>query len=266
MGIQRISHIAFAVVMIGWGVVGLVKGDFAPGWLPVPESMPARPELAYVCALVCIAAGVGLLWQRTVSLAARAFFFWLLLWLVFLRIPWLVVDFGIGTWWSASSTAMITGAAWSLYISLAGEWDRQRIGFVVSDRGLLTARILFGIGLIPIGLAHFLYVEATAPLVPEWLQWPLFWAYFTGATFIAAGLAIIAGILARLAAVLVTLQIALMTLFVWVPLAVADRLTAFQWGELEVSIILTACAWVVADSYSETPWLAIGSNARRDLK
>jgi uncharacterized membrane protein len=184
-------------------------------------------------------------------------FGWLLLWLLVLRIPWMVIDFGVNTWWSASSTALIAATAWVLYISLANDWDRQRFGFFTGDKGLRIARALFGLGLIPIGLAHFLYLEATAPLVPAWMQWPVFWSYFTGGAFIAAGLAMIFGVFPRLAALLVTLQIALLTLLVWLPMAIAGRLNAFQWGELEFSIVLIACAWVVADSYRGSPWLAL---------
>ena len=262
MRVARASHVFFAVVLIGWGILGLVKGDFAPGWQPVPVSMPAREGLVYLCAIVCIAVGAGMFWRRTSALAARVFFFWLLIWLLLLRLPWMVIAFGIDHWWSASSTALITAAAWTIYISLADDWDRRRFGFITNKKGLLIARVLFGLGLIPIGLAHFLYVEATAPLVPPWLQWPVFWAYFTGASFIAAGLASITGVLARLAAVLVTLQIALMTIFVWLPLAAEGRLTAFQWGELELSIVLTACTWVVADSYQEAPWFALAPDSQ----
>ena len=250
-------------MIIGWGILGLIKGDFAPGWQPFPESAPVRPELANLTAIICIAAGVGLLWRPTATIFSRLFFFWFVLWLLLLRLPWMMIAFGIDHWWSASATAMMTGAVWVLYVSLASDQSQHKTGFLAGDRGLLAARVLFGLGLIPIGLAHFLYVEATAPLVPAWLQWPLFWAYFTGVTFIVAGLAIVTGIFGRLAASLVTLQIALMTLIVWIPLAIAGRLSAFQWGELEVSIILTACAWVVADSYRGVGWFAIGS--RRTL-
>lgn len=264
MRVTRISQIAFAVVMIGWSILGLVKGDFASGWAPVPE-FTGRIVLAYVTALLCIACGVGLLFKQTVTLSARVLFGWLVLWLMFLRLPWMFVEFGVGTWWSASSTAVVTGAVWVLYISVATEWDRKWLGFRVGDTGLRIARALFGVGLIPIGLAHFIYLDATAPLVPAWLQWPVFWAYFTGAAFIAAGLAAITGVFGRLAAWLVTLQIALLTLLVWIPKIAAGTMSAFQWGEFEFSIVLTACAWIVADSYQGTPWFGIGLNKSREL-
>jgi hypothetical protein len=260
LGIKRVSHIVFAVVLIGWGILGLIKGDFAPGWQPVPESIPARQALAYLCSLVCLATGVGLFWRRTAVLAARLFFYYLLLWLLLLRLPWMLTAFGVGTWWSACSTAVMVASVWVLYLSLS---DKTRNSFVTGDKGLGIARILFGLALIPFGLAHFLYLDATAPLVPGWLLWPVFWAYFTGGAFIAAGLAVLTGVYARLAATLVTLQFGMLTLLVWVLMIISGhQLSAFQWGEFFVSIILTACAWVVADSYRDAPWFA---RRRRNL-
>ena len=193
MRIGKVSHTFFALVLIGLGILGLVKGDFAPGWQPVPASFPGRLALAYLCSVVCVACGVGLLWRRTAELAARVLFVWLLLWLLLLRVPWMLVSPQVGTWWPACSTAVITASAWILYISLANDPDRRSFGFFTGDKGLRIARMLFGLGLIPIGLAHFLYLDATAPVVPAWLQWPVFWSYFTGGAFIAAGIAIITG-------------------------------------------------------------------------
>jgi uncharacterized membrane protein len=257
MRILRPSHLFFALVLIGWGILGLVKGDFAAGWLPVPESMPAREVLVYLTAFVCIGCGAGLLFRQTATLAGRLLFVWFVLWLMFLRVPWMFIEFSVGTWWSASSTALMTGATWILYISLADDTDRQHFGFRVDNTGLRIARMLFGLGLIPIGLAHFIYLDATAPLVPAWMLWPVFWSYFTGAAFMAAGLATITGIFARLATWLVTLQIALLTLLVWIPRMYAGTMNAFQWGEVVVSVVLTACALVVADSYRTSSWLAV---------
>ena len=236
MKIKNVSQLVFVVVLIGWGILGLVKGDFAPGWQPVPASMPGRQLLAYLCALICIACGLGVLWRRTAALAARVLFAWLLAWLLLLRLPWLLVSFTVDIWWSASSTAIVTATTWVLYISLASDWDKQRFGFFTGDKGLRIARMLFGLGLIPIGLAHFVYLDATAPLVPAWMQRPVFWSYFTGGAFIAAGIAVIVGVYARLAATLVIVQIALLTLLVWAPRIAAGTLNAFQWGEVVVSI------------------------------
>ena len=264
MGIKRVSHIIFAVVLIGLGVLGLVKGGFAPGWEPVPESIPARQALAYICDLVYLACGAGLLWRRAAVLAARVLFVYLLLWLLLLRLPWMIVAFGVGTWWPASSTAVLAASAWVLYSSLFNE---NRNSFVTGETGLGIARVLFGLGLIPFGLAHFLYLEATAPLVPGWMLWPVFWAYFTGGAFIAAGLGIVTGVFARLAATLATLQFAMLTLLVWVLMIIEGRqLSAFQWNEFVVSILLTAAAWVVADSYQGTPWFAVGRRATRQVE
>jgi len=265
MGIARTSHAVFAVVLIGWGILGLVKGDFAAGWAPVPESLPGRHVLVYLTALVCVACGGAMRFGQTAALATRGLFFWFLAWLLLLRVPWIFVEFGVGTWWSASSTAVMTASVWVLYSSLANDWDQQHFGFIVGDKGVRIARALFGLGLIPIGLAHFIYLEATAPLVPAWMQWPVFWSYFTGGAFIVAGLAAITGVFARLGSTLVTLQIALLTLLVWTPRIAAGTMSAFQWGEVAVSIILTTCAWVVTDSYRSTPGFTVGLNSGGEL-
>jgi uncharacterized membrane protein len=249
MRIASVGHVAFAAVMIAFGILGLIKGDFTVVWEPVPKSIPAREVLVYLCAAVSLASGIGLLLRRSAALAARVLLAFFVLWLLAWRIPGLFQLSLVEGTWSCGKTMVMTAAAWVLFVWFATDWDRRRLGFASGDKGLRIARALYGLGLIPFGLAHFLYPQPTAALVPGWLPWHMAWAYITGATFIAASLAILIGKFARLAAMLSALQMGLFGLLVWVPHVAAGSLSAFQWGEVVITVALTAAGWVVWESY-----------------
>ncbi len=262
MRIASLGHAVFATIMIALGILGLINGKFAPIWQPAPSAVPAREVLVHACALLSLAAGAGLLWQRTAALAARLLLAYFLLWSLLLRVPAVFrAPTAQDSWSGLGEAAVYVAGSWALYAWFAAGRDGQRPGLASGHRGLRIARVLYGLALLPFGLAHFRYARETAALVPGWLPWHLAWAYVFGGSFIAAGLAIVAEVFARLACVLSVVQMGMFTLLVWLPIMLSPGPgNAFAWSETIISCALTAAAWVVADSCRDMRWLGVGKN------
>lgn len=233
MRIISVGHALFAAILIALGLQGLATGDFPAIWQPVPKDLPARDALALCCALVFLGCGLGLLWRRAARPAAGVLLACLLLLIAAVRVPALVrAPASMESWEGCGETAVIVAGAWMLFGNIR------------------PARLIYGLAMIPFGIAHFAYLKETAALVPGWLPWPTAWAAGTGCAYIAAGLAVLSGVQARLAALLSTVQMGGFTLLVWLPIMVSPGpRSAFQWNETMISLALTVGGWVVAQSY-----------------
>lgn len=254
-----LGQTVFAVTMAAIGILGFIHPDYAAVWAGVPKDFPARETLPYVCAAVALGCGLGLLWPRSAVIAARALLAYLVAWTLLFKGRYVILaPLQEGSYQSLGENAVVIAGAWVLYAWLATDRDRRQLGFAVNEKGVRIARVLYGLAMLAFGLSHFFYLQFTAPLIPGWLLWPVFWAYFTGTTYLAAGAAILSGMWARLAALLSALQMAGFLLLVWLPLILAGKMSDFNWGEVVVTCALVAAAWVLVDSYRGMPWHAVG--------
>jgi uncharacterized membrane protein YphA (DoxX/SURF4 family) len=131
-------------------------------------------------------------------------------------------------------------------IFLRGDWEKAR-GF---DKLILFGPLFYAAPLAAFGTEHFTLTKAIASLVPAWIPWHQFWAYFVGACFIAAPLSFVTRIQARLAASLLALTFFLFVVLMDVPawaespgdrfsVTLALRELAFSGGALALAASLT---------------------------
>jgi uncharacterized membrane protein YphA (DoxX/SURF4 family) len=77
-----------------------------------------------------------------------------------------------------------------------GDWQKAR-GL---DKLILFGPLFYAAPIAAFGTEHFTITRIIASMVPKVVPWHLFWAYFIGASFIAAGLSLVTKIQARLSA------------------------------------------------------------------
>jgi uncharacterized membrane protein YphA (DoxX/SURF4 family) len=129
---------------------------------------------------------------------------------------------------------------------LRGDWQKAQ-GL---DKLILFGPLFYAAPVAAFGTEHFTLSQTIASMVPSWMPWHLFWAYFVGACFIAAGLSVVTKIQARLSASLLALTfflfVALMDVPAWAQdprdrfaLALALRELAFSGGALALAASLT---------------------------
>jgi uncharacterized membrane protein len=255
----RASHAVFAAVMIGLGIMGLIYGNSAEIWEPIPKSLPGRPAMIYLCAVIELGTGIGLLLRPSVILACRVLLPFLLLWLALLKLPGLLLAPRVMVSWEAFGEVAVTSAGgWCLFAAHAGDWEQRHLRFAVGERGIGAARLLLIAALPMIGLSHFVYHDLTASLVPKWMHFPLGWTYLTGAGSLAAAAGMLFGITPRLATNLEAAMLWIITLLVWVPRVAATPKDQANWTEFFISCAIATGVWLVADTYRSVPWLASG--------
>jgi uncharacterized membrane protein YphA (DoxX/SURF4 family) len=259
MRMVGLGHGLFAIAAASLAILIFTFHDFAPMWPSIPAGNPWRE--AWVCgsALVLLAASVGLCFSRTALPSVLTIGAYQGVWAVTGVPPILSKPLSVGAWYGLCEALTSIAGAWILYAALRWQ-SRGSQTPIAGERAVRAAQVLFGLTCVFYGSSHFAYADYTASMVPTWLPSRLGFAYFTGLSYIAAGIGIIVGILPRLAATLVAIMMSLFGLLVWVPSFFAHPKPSWatplqnEWSELEVNLFLAAAAWVVADYLRSRTW------------
>jgi uncharacterized membrane protein len=238
----------YGLGFIAMGLAGLVWGDFITGQ-SVPNNFAHRIALAYTAAAFLFLAGAALQWRSAIAIASASVVgYYTLIVLLLMNGPVLLAHFKeYGSYESLAAQIAITTGAVILFASYGHS------SHAVSFRLIRFAQRTFGLCALVWGGAHFVYMNLTAPLIPQWLPpSQVFWGYLTGACFIIAGLAILTRIRARLAALLLTVMLASFTFLVHIRILFTDHKSQWNWTELAINLAIVGTAWVVTDSLRTT--------------
>lgn len=111
-------------------------------------------------------------------------------------------------------------------------------------------QLVFAIPWIAFGILHFLYAGFVATLVPSFMPFKLFWAYFTGAAMIAAGISFLVSRFSPLAANLLGAMLTEFILLIHIP----KLATAFgdinAWTRPLQDISLACACFIFANALS----------------
>ena len=238
-----LGHLLFALGLAGVGILSLASGDFPYSWQPVPDWVLWRNYLAYASGLLLLGLGIGMLVKRSARPSTLFTTIYLAIWVVLLQSPHVVqAPANVGAWLGFCENLALVCGGWVLFLSFGEGPHNSRLRFLADPR---LPRLLFGLSCIVFGLSHFVYVEATAAMVPVWLPHRVFLAYLTGVGHLSAGVAILCRVVPRLAAILEASMISSFVLLLHVPGVFSSPGNRLQWTMLCVASALAGAAWTM---------------------
>jgi uncharacterized membrane protein YphA (DoxX/SURF4 family) len=227
--LSRLGRFLFAIAMAGFGIQYLVHA-FMAGPVPGPPWSPGVPLWAFFTAVLLIVAAACIATGKRARWAAMLLALILLLRALSVYAPRLAANVhDPGPWTSGFEILAMGGAA-----------------LILAGTAVGLGRFLFASLLVVVGVQHFLYARFVATLVPAWIPWHLFWAYFVGVAFFAAAVSIVARKYLGLGAGLLGLMFFLWIILVHSPRVIASPHDGKEWTSAFVALAMCGGAWVVA--------------------
>jgi len=114
------------------------------------------------------------------------------------------------------------------------------------DKIVALSNLCFAVPLAVFGALHVADVNFVAPLVPKYMPWRLFWAYFVGFALIAASLSIGTKIQVRWSGLLFGIMMFLFVAMLIIPGVLAHPKDRFAWTFVFRESSFASGAWILA--------------------
>jgi uncharacterized membrane protein len=242
------GRLLFAVAITALGVEHFVWAHAPGDVVPVIPWVPANPLWAYLTGSALAALGLAMAWNVRPRVAAILLGALLLGCALVLQLPQAAHrPFDLRIRSTLFELLALGGAAWTFAAGLAPTPPAGRTDSPFLDSVLRSGRYLFAASSVVFGIDHLLVPEFIATLIPPWFPGALFWAYFTGVAFIAAGVSLATRRMDRWAGALLGGMFLLWFLFLHVPrlTSAARSQNPNEWSSALIALAMCGAAWLL---------------------
>jgi len=236
----------FAFAIIAFGVIQFNVQDFMSGFLPVSKDLPGRNFFLYLISTLFVAGGIAMCIKNVTKRAARLIGILLLILFFYPQLTSLLSDLhNPGLWAATAEDLALCGGAFII----AG--DITEAPKLTGDSKLLRfGQIIFAISLLVFSVQHFMYADYIATLIPSWIPFKIFWAYFVGIVFTAASISILTIIKTRLACILLGFMYLFWVIFLHLPRVAADTHKEPEKTSMFIAFAFCGICFTLASLYS----------------
>lgn len=249
---MKIGIWLYGLATVATGTLDIVWGQFEASHQPIQalgQHIHGQHVLACIAGVWLVAAGLAILWRRTVRIGAVGsvliYLAFAMLWVSRLfamthvlgfRIG--VIVFGLG---GIAAQILCVAPAVTVYAATASPHSAWR------ERATIAGRWLLGLPPITFGLGHLINLQAYARFVPYWVPFGSFFVVLTGVAFLLAGSAIISGVQDVLAVKLLALMLLVFEAAVEVPPVFVQPHNQAAWGGAVYNLTAIGACWIFAE-------------------
>lgn len=221
------ARLAFCAGLAGMVIPDFIYGVFGDNFMPV---WPHLPLIAFWSCLFnsLVVVGCGAIVfssnPRTAALLLGALLLAVYLFGYF-TFDAFVAKYNnhLGTWGDGLKEPALAGGAFVAAGTLPAEPVIQKFALLKFLQKLIPfGPFLFCTTIFLYGLVHMLYGPMVATLVPDWIPWHVFWAYFAGVALMVLAIAVTFKIKRKEAALLLALTILMWIFLIHLPRAIND--------------------------------------------
>jgi uncharacterized membrane protein len=246
--IAAIGRVFFAIAILGFGIQHFILKGVVVGVELVPPWPPSHLVWGYMIAALLVICGLCIALNRLSVLACyllAALFVNAVVVLDLPRVMANLLDLTARTRFfetlAFAAGALIIAGVVARGGRISGVWRAIQIF-------ALIGAWLFAISMVTFGIAHFVVPGFIASLIPKWIPWHLFLAYFTGAAFIAAAIAIVTRTFAKTAACLLGIMFLAWAAVLHEPRIAAALSNGAEWNSGLVALGMAGCAFALCGS------------------